>query len=153
MLAIRLVLNNDAMWTEDDFEYYERHREAFQDFKMPEDDIANSCMRADGQNTHFYEIYNDDERVGDLLLTRVIDNNEAPLKDMGWEIVIAIYDAYQQQGYGRGAIGQLFKMKCLNTLFAYVNFRNPIKGKIESMLQKLGFVFDEDVSGYWIKEL
>ena len=148
MLAIRLVLNNDAMWTEDDFEYYKGHREAFLNFRMPD----NSCKRADGQNTHFYEIYNDDEQVGELLLTRVVDDDEVPSKDMGWEIDIAIYDAYTQHGYGRKAIEQLSKRKYLNTLFACINSSNPIKGKIECMLQKLGFVFDE-VSAYWIKEL
>lgn len=162
-MAIRLIRNDNAKWTDADLKYYKKHQDAFQNFSVSEYEMdafhsfessIENCRRADGQNTHFYEIHNDGIKVGELLLTKVVDDeDDHNIRDMGWEVDIAIYDAYQKQGYGREAIKQLSEIKSLNTLFACVNFHNPIKGKIECMLKSLGFVFDGDYSGYWIKQI
>jgi len=164
-MAIRLVLNDNARWSYDTAEYYKKHQDAFQGFDLTAyqkiisavcaDGGNASCnKRADGRNNHFYEIYDEDFLVGEICLTRVIDDTDNDdVIDKGWEINLAIYDDYQKQGYGRRAIEKLFEIPELNTLYACVNSTNPLKVRIENMLQKLGFNFDGRDSGYWIKNI
>ncbi len=155
-MAIRLLLNDNAIWTDGDFKYYSKYQRAFQNINKIDipSYIASNLKRADGMNTHFYEIYNDNERVGDILLTKVVyDEDAIRVKDMGWEIDIGIYDSYQDKGYGQEAIERLFEMKYLNNLFVCINPINPLKARIEHMLKKLGFAYDGICSDYWIKEL
>ena len=151
-MAVSLIKNNEAVWTDKAISYYNRHRNAFNISVEDEDSIIQS--RGDGEATNFYEIYNDSEKVGEILLTKVVnDDNPAEIEDLGWEINIAIYDEYQKNGYGTEALTQLLMLKNLNKLFACVTHTNPIKEKIECMLVEFGFQFDAHISGLWIKSL
>ena len=127
-MAVSLIKNNEAVCTDEVISYYNRHRNAFNIPVVDEDSIIQS--RGDGEATNFYEIYNDSEKVGEILLTKVVnDDNPAEIKDLGWEINIAIYDEYQKNGYGTEALTQLIMLKNLNKLFACVTHTNPIKEK------------------------
>lgn len=145
---LKIIENERPLWTLKYLEEVCKHTKSFgNDILLAENEIKNNInkgspdIRIDISDSICFEIYEDDNFIGDIVLVK--DRNSSG--EFFYDISILIFSEYQFNGYGYKALS-LFVDEYLGKLpiEAFIRKENPFFNAIKNILLKVGFLETED---------
>lgn len=142
---MRIILNENPLWTERHLYYIQSHSESFGNLFSVEQinqeliniQTGNATQRCDDFMA-CYELFNENnDYIGDITITE--------LSEHGHELDILIFDEFQGQGLATQAIqlfiNEYFQHPIGNRFEAVIRCENPYKEAIERIITKSNFQF------------
>lgn len=148
-MNLKIIENEKPLWTLKYLEEVCKHTKSFgNDILLGANEIKNNInkgspdIRIDILDSRCFEIYEDDNFIGDIVLVK--DRNNSG--EFFYDISILIFSEYQFNGYGYKALSLFVEDEYLDELpiEAFIRKENPFFNVIKNILLKVGFSETED---------
>lgn len=147
---LRIDENKNPLFTQKHIEHLKKYKNNYglnigaEEFLKEEDNISKGqASKRCGENQRCFEIYDNDDYIGDITITNIKENND--------ELDLVIFDEYENKGYAKEAIKEFIEIyfngigKILDVI---IREDNTNKNKIKHILEYNKFSFkDHNIYG------